>query len=98
MSDAAQRFSLQRSKWLKTLAAGVVVSGGGIAQVLAQGVAPSAIIRDGARPQLPYGVMSGDVTDDRVVIWSRSDRPARLVVEYANNEQLRGASRVLGPA
>jgi alkaline phosphatase D len=98
MLHSARPLVLERRKFLKTLAAGAAVSSSGIARVLAQGIAPAIITRDSARPQLPYGVMSGDVTEERVVIWSRSDRPARMVIEYAANEQFRGASRVLGPA
>jgi len=40
----------------------------------------------------------GDVTGDRAVVWSRTDRPARLVVEYATTESFRDARRVAGPA
>ena len=98
MPDRMTPFTYQRRRLLGTLVAGAALSGGGIAQVLAQGIAPAAITRDGARPQLPFGVMSGDVTDGRVVLWSRSDRAARMVVEYASNEQFRDAVRVLGPA
>jgi alkaline phosphatase D len=59
---------------------------GGLREVLAQGVAPGVITRDTIRPQVPYGVMSGDVTRDRAIVWSKTDRPSRLVVEYAFDE------------
>src|SRR5262249_49744479 len=87
-----------RRVFLKSLAAGVAVSGGGIAQILAQGMAPAVVTRDPARPQIPLGVMSGDVTEERVVIWSKSDRPSHLFVEYSASEQFRDAVRVAGTA
>jgi alkaline phosphatase D len=40
-----------------------------------------------AVPLLPQGVAAGDAGNGRMVIWSRSDRPARMFVDYATNEQ-----------
>jgi alkaline phosphatase D len=59
--------------------------------------APSIIKSDSARPSMPQGVASGDVSDGRAVIWSRSDRPARLVVEYATTEKFANVLRRTGP-
>jgi alkaline phosphatase D len=59
--------------------------------------APAIVVADAARPQLPSGVASGDVTSSGAVLWSRSDRPSRMVVEYATTESLRNPSRVAGP-
>ncbi|ARV61225.1 alkaline phosphatase [Nostocales cyanobacterium HT-58-2] len=59
--------------------------------------APAIITSDKVRPTIPYGVASGDISGNGAVIWSRSDRPARIIVEYATNEYFRGAQRVLGP-
>ena len=47
---------------------------------------------------MPSGVQVGDVTAERAIIWSRTDRPARMIVEYAANEQLRSATTVEAPA
>ena len=47
---------------------------------------------------IPSGVASGDVTSDGAVVWSRSDRPARMFVEVAMNDQFRDAQRIRGPA
>ncbi len=60
--------------------------------------APAIITSERARPVLPCGVMSGDVTDSRAVIWSKADRPARMLVEVAANESFIGARRITGPA
>ena len=74
-----------RRRALQVLAAGGLAAGAGLRDVLAQGVAPTVITGDGARPQLPYGVMSGDVTDRRAIVWSRADRAARMIVTASTN-------------
>jgi alkaline phosphatase D len=50
-----------------------------------------------ATPQLEQGLQIGDVVADRAVIWSRSDRSARLVVDYDVNPSFNNAMRVRGP-
>jgi len=60
--------------------------------------APPFILRDEARPAIPCGVASGDVTNGRAIVWSRTDRPARLIVEYSTTSSFSGARRVVGPA
>jgi alkaline phosphatase D len=55
-------------------------------------------IQQNARPQVPQGVAAGDVTPDRAVIWSRTDRPARMVVEYSTTEKFENPLRRVGPA
>lgn len=62
-----------------------------------QPAAPAIISRDGARPGLPCGVQSGDLTADRAMLWSKSDRPARMLVEWATNEQFANAETIEGP-
>jgi alkaline phosphatase D len=63
--------------------------------------APAFIRADGDRPAIPCGVATGDVTSGRAIVWSRCDRPARLIVEYSTrpigsvSADLR---RVVGPA
>jgi alkaline phosphatase D len=80
---------------------GTALSGGGL---LAARLLPASLligapaIAKSMRPQLPYGVASGDVTSDRAVIWSRSDRPARMIVEYATTASFKNPKRVIGPA
>jgi alkaline phosphatase D len=56
-------------------------------------VAPEA-----ARPSVEWGAAVGDVTGGRALVWSRTDRPSRLVVEYATTEAFRDPRRVVGPA
>src|SRR5262245_3349535 len=57
-----------------------------------------AATSDTALPGLPSGIMAGDVGTDSAVIWSRSDRPARMIVEYATSDSFANAQRVTGPA
>ena len=62
------------------------------------GQGPAIITSDKMRPNIPYGVASGDITNNSVVIWSRSDRPARMFVEYSTSESFRGGvERFRGP-
>ena len=51
----------------------------------------------GGKPQLAQGIQIGDVLGDRAVIWSRADRPARLVVDYDVSSRFDDAVRVRGP-
>lgn len=55
-----------------------------------------AIIQN--RPQLPFGVQTGDITPGRAIVWSRSDRSARMIVEYATTESFQNSRRIIGPA
>jgi alkaline phosphatase D len=50
-----------------------------------------------ARPAVPHGVQVGEVAADRAVVWSATDRPARMQVEYATTERFADARRVDGP-
>ncbi len=50
-----------------------------------------------SRPRLLQGVQTGDVGGDGATLWSRSDRPARMIVEYATTESFAGATRLHGP-
>lgn len=65
---------------------------------LAQNSTPGIITSDKMRPQIPYGVASGDITGDRAVIWSRCDRPARMIVEYDLDYSFRNPQRIIGSA
>ncbi|MFD9636116.1 alkaline phosphatase D family protein, partial [Streptomyces violascens] len=49
------------------------------------------------RPKAGWGVQTGDVTADSGLVWARSDRPARMVVETSATESFRRARRWQGP-
>lgn len=48
-------------------------------------------------PLMPQGIQIGDLTEDRAIIWSRSDRPARMMIAYATDEKFKDAKMVRGP-
>ncbi len=54
--------------------------------------APAAVTAQGQRPRAEWGVMSGDVTPEGAVIWSRTDRPSRMRVEWALDAQFATAT------
>lgn len=77
------------------LAGGVVVAPA--SRVWGQGTAPAVVTRDGMRPQMPHGIQSGDPKADGAVIWTRSDRPARLWLDWSTTASFANATRVRGP-
>lgn len=77
-------------------AAGAMSEDAAFASALLPQGAP-AFVRS-ARPELPHGVASGDVTDNYAVIWSQSNRPARMFVEYATTSRFRDLRRAEGSA
>lgn len=90
----------QRRRFLcnATTGAGALIAGAALPRLVrAQSSAPAIITADKLRPQIPCGVMSGDIHKDKAIIWSRTDRPARMLVEYANNESFKNARSISGP-
>jgi alkaline phosphatase D len=63
----------------------------------AANAASNVRVAAGTRPQLEQGIQIGDVRAHRAVIWSRSDRPARLMVEYDFNPRFAHPILVRGP-
>ena len=62
------------------------------------GCAPGIIKAQGSRPELPYGVAAGAINASSAVIWSRADRAARMLVEYATTEEFANARSTRGAA
>lgn len=91
----AQNEWSRRSFLTHTTALGASLSG--MSTLLAPARAPAAVPSDGARPLAEFGIQIGDVTGDRAIVWSRADRPSRLVVEWSRDERFRGARVVRGP-
>jgi alkaline phosphatase D len=82
------------------LAQGALMGGAVVApvsRVWAQSAAPAVVTRDGMRPQMPHGIQSGDPKADGAVIWTRSDRPARLWLDWSTTASFANATRVRGP-
>lgn len=63
-------------------------SAAGLGATIGLHSAPAIVVSRAARPRITSGVQSGDVTSDRAIIWSRTDRPARMVVRYATTTRL----------
>lgn len=68
---------------------------GAPAWIRAQAVGPAIV--PGTRPAVANGVMSGDVTADSAVLWSRTDRPARMIAEWSTTESFAQPQRLTGP-
>ncbi len=81
------RRTLLRGSALSALAAGLPAA--------ASSAAP-AFVRSG-RPWLTHGVQAGDVREGRAVLWSRADRPSRLVAEISRDRSFRRSVTVRGP-
>jgi alkaline phosphatase D len=88
---AATRFS--RRRFLRDLG----LSLGTVAVSGWSGSARSAASLPRSRPKITDGIMCGDIRRGQAILWSRSDRPARLVVEYGLDESLKSAQRLVGP-
>jgi alkaline phosphatase D len=70
-------------------AAGLAVPG------MLAGAAPALALS--GRPAARWGVQAGDVTGNSGLVWVRSDRPARMIVETSATESFRRARRWHGP-
>lgn len=77
-----------------TLGAAALLAGG---QAAMRG-APAIVQSDAALPSMPFGIAAGAVGPDRAVVWSRCDRPARMVVDVSRNEAFSSVRRIVGPA
>jgi alkaline phosphatase D len=99
--DEELKATLSRRTFLATptvFGLGVIADRLGTARAEAQGTrrAPAAIRRAASRPATPSGIASGDVTDDSAIIWSRTDRPCRLYVEWSTRSDFKNARKVRG--
>ncbi|MGB3623080.1 MAG: alkaline phosphatase D family protein [Ketobacter sp.] len=90
-SDPTRRRFLKRS--------GLLVAAGATGTLTPRWVtgAPAIITPDAARPQLQQGIQIGDVQCEGAMIWSRSDRPSRMVVEYDINPEFSSPVKIRGP-
>ncbi|WP_213450355.1 alkaline phosphatase D family protein [Rhizomonospora bruguierae] len=49
------------------------------------------------RPLLTHGVQSGDAFGGAATLWTRADRPGRLLVDLSHRPDFKGAHRLRGP-
>ena len=59
--------------------------------------APAIVAAQAERPRAVQGVSFGDPWWGSVVVWSRSDRPSRMVVEWSHDDRFTKADRLVGP-
>ena len=78
------------TKLIRPTRRAVLASGTAFAAMLA---APS-ISRANARPVFTHGVQSGDVDASSGMIWTRTDRPARVMMEVSTTESFANARRL----
>ena len=69
----------------------------GVGSRVARAQSAGIITPEHSRPILQQGLQFGDVTSNRGIVWSRSDRPSRLLVEYSHDERFRRSQLVRGP-
>jgi alkaline phosphatase D len=94
---AIGRRTLLRGATLTSAATGLAL-GAGVGPTVGASVTGSApaFIRSG-RPALTHGVQAGDVHEGGAVLWSRADRPSRLVAEISRDPSFRRSFTVKGP-
>ncbi|WP_275461525.1 alkaline phosphatase D family protein [Streptomyces noursei] len=84
----------------RALLQGAAAGSAALALPAAAGLAPAAAapaLVHGGRPRADWGVQVGDVTASSGLVWARSDRPARMVVQTAATESFRNARTWYGP-
>jgi len=57
--------------------------------------APGLVV--GNRPSLTHGVQAGDAVGGQVTLWSRADRPSRLLAEISRDPSFRKVRTITGP-
>ncbi|MCP2260127.1 alkaline phosphatase D [Streptoalloteichus tenebrarius] len=91
--------SLDRRSLLRAGAVGAAALAGGLvvpSTALAGPAAAPALVR-GDRPRLTHGVQCGDVTSDGALVWTRADRPSRMLVDVSFDPSFRVTRTYRGP-
>ena len=91
------RHDLPRREFLKQASATGVALTAGLAGILKSRTAPAVVPADGTRPVAKWGLQVGDVVDDRAILWSRADRPSRLIVEWSRDQSFARSTTLRGP-
>lgn len=87
----ARRSFLKRS----TAVGGLALTG--LPDILRAQQAPAIVASETERPIAAWGLQIGDVLSDRAIVWSRSDKPARMLVEWSMREDFSDAVMLRGP-
>jgi alkaline phosphatase D len=77
--------SLTRRRFLST-------AGATAATTMLGGIARPPLSRAADRPIITHGIQSGDVSVDSAIVWARSDRPARMLVEISTTDSFKSIS------
>jgi alkaline phosphatase D len=80
----------------RQLLAATTAAGASLALPAASAVAAPNVVRR-TRPAITSGIASGDVTANSAVVWSRTDRRSRLVVDLTSHGRFDRAIRLRGP-
>src|ERR1041385_976577 len=73
--------AITRRRFLTTLASA--------AATFSTSIKAPALVWSSQRPLVTHGVQSGDVSTDSGMVWARTDRPARMLIEAATNDTFR---------
>ena len=92
----ASQFSRRQFLINSTLASGGAIAANALGNAGFVHSAFAIVPSDKLRPRIPYGIASGDITQGSAVIWSRSDRPSRMLVEYADDYTFRNSKQIVG--
>ena len=74
------RARLTRRRLLTTAASSAAIS-------ILGGIGKPYLSRAADRPLITHGIQSGDVSTDSGVVWARTDRPARMLLEVATSDR-----------
>ncbi|HCA84691.1 MAG TPA: alkaline phosphatase [Streptomyces sp.] len=97
MAQGSGRAVGQRAVGRRSVLRGGAAASAAIAlPVVLPGAAAPSLALSG-RPAARWGVQTGDVTASSGLVWVRSDRPARMVVETSATESFRAVRRQAGP-
>ncbi|MFN0302767.1 MAG: alkaline phosphatase D family protein [Burkholderiales bacterium] len=88
-------FNEKRRSFLKTTSA--IAGAAAVPVGITSLAAPAIVLAQGTRPTAAQGIAFGDSALGRTLVWSRCDRPARMLIDYAFDESFRGAQRIIGP-
>src|SRR6478736_4048383 len=83
MADSLpSRALLTRRRFVATAASSLSLTAVG-------GIARPYLSRAADRPLITHGIQSGDVSTDSGMVWARTDRPARMLVETATTDSFK---------
>ena len=74
--------ALSRRRFLANVASSAAIAG-------IDAIAKPHLSRACDRPAVTHGVQSGDVSTDSGIVWARTDRPARMLVEAATTDSFK---------